>query len=1352
MLLRAQADNAIRWKDGERLDQLFEARCDDLDAVGTETHLAVITDERTYTFRDLDNRANQLARYLIANGVQAGDKVGLLLGKSFDTYVALLAVLKVNAAYVPLDESFPNDRINFILEDADVSVLLTLSDFRHKSEAVPGPCIFLDLVADALDQLDQSRLTGQEKGRSEDDIAYLIYTSGTTGKPKGVVIEHASICNFVRVAAEFYGYGPQDRVYQGMTIAFDFSVEELWVPLLAGSALVPAKADVNLVGDELADFLSEYKITGLACVPTLLGTIERDLPDLRLLIVSGEACPQNLVTRWARDGRKILNAYGPTETTVTCTLTELQPGKAVTIGRPLPTYTIVILDPDKPEALPVCEVGEIGIAGVGLARGYLNRPQLTDEKFIPDFLEIPENPSGRIYRSGDLGRINEDGEVVYLGRIDTQVKIRGYRIELTEIESELMAFPQISQAVVSTFEPESGVRELAAYYALNKGYEDIDHSEIVRTLRDRLPAYMVPAFIEKLDIIPMTSSHKADRKALPIPSGSRTMGGSENYVAPRNEIEEKLADVLACSLQVERVSVEDHFFHDLGAHSLLMAGYRARIREIPGIPELSMRDVYLNPSISELAALIVSTGYEAPVAKRSDQYLKPSDFAYYGCGFLQIGFLIAVNLALLSVLAAGGQWIYAAIDNSAAFYTRTVLFLLGSYVGLSVAAIVAKWLLIGRWKAESFPIWGLRYFRFWAVRLVVTNAPMAWFSGLPIYNLYLRLLGAQIGRNVFFGSPAPLCTDLLNVGDNTIVRKNSLLPGFKAEANNMHIGPIRIGRGVFVGSASVIEIDTVIEDGAQLGHTSALLSGQTLAAGTAYHGTPAEETKSRYCTLDGRDASEVRAWLYSAVLAMLGMGLVLPVTALASYKMYGHVVTFIGLAPLEDAAPIASVMAMAPVLFVLSLLGYFGPLLVGLLSARFVPLVCSAFLEEGKVYVRFGVHYLLHKTVSVGSNLTAYSTLFGDSSFVVYYLKWIGYRLNRVIQTGSNFGLHQEHDNPFLCDIGSGTMVSDGLMMANVEETSTSFRQSWVRIGERSYIGNNVLYPACGRTGDNVLLATKVLIPIDGPVYENTGLLGSPPFEIPRVVDRDRDTLGLLNDDEKRALIAKKNRKNLVTMVCVLAVNLISFFILGLLGIAAALYYPTLGIWSVLSFSLLMPIVMILYSVLVENAGLGFGSLKPNDVSMYHENFWFHERHWKLSGHPYSKIFAGTPMRNLISRMLGVKLGRKVFDDGSGLADKTLIEIGDYANINTGCIIQCHSLEEGAFKSDYTRIGKGCTLAAGSFVHYGVTMEDNASLGPNAFLMKGENVQASTIWQGNPAKAIRASETAATMGLQNVSE
>src|SRR5947209_1129834 len=458
LVIREHTNNAVRWTAGEPLNHVLEEAC-----IRFSESDAVMTDAGSLSYRELDCRANQVARYLIEQGIEPGDRVGLLFEKSAETYIAMLAVLKVNACYVPLDAAFPIERLRFIIADAEIKTIVSMSSFAERLAPLDVQKVFLDSAKRAIDKKDASRLTGVP--RTYDPICYIIYTSGTTGNPKGVAIAQASICNFVRVAAELYGYQPGDRIYQGMTIAFDFSIEEIWVPLVAGATLVPASAGATLIGEELTEFLREREVTVMACCPTLLATIDQDLPRLRILLVGGEACPQNLVARWYRPGRRILNSYGPTEATVTATLTELKPDKPVTIGIPLSTYTIVILDPNEDKTVENGELGEIGIAGVGVALGYMNRDELTMKKFIPDFLNIRNNPSGRIYRTGDLGRIDENGDIEYRGRIDTQVKIRGYRIELNEIEAVLLGLPEIAQAAVTTFEPEPGVVELVAYYA-----------------------------------------------------------------------------------------------------------------------------------------------------------------------------------------------------------------------------------------------------------------------------------------------------------------------------------------------------------------------------------------------------------------------------------------------------------------------------------------------------------------------------------------------------------------------------------------------------------------------------------------------------------------------------------------------------------------------------------------------------------------------------------------------------------------------------------------------------------------------------------------------------------------------
>jgi non-ribosomal peptide synthetase-like protein len=1334
-VLASPFDNHLRWSVGERLHHVFEQACDSF-----ADRVAIDSGDRRITYRDLDHRANQVARHLIDCGIGSGDRVALLFDKGVEMYVALLAVLKLNAAYVPFDPGFPPERMRFILGDAKVRAIVSMSAFAGRLAEFDVDSVMLDAEASAIDEKSTRRLRTDETGPATDQLCYVIYTSGTTGNPKGVAIEHPSICNFVRAAAEVYGYAPPDRVYQGMSIAFDFSIEELWVPLVAGATLVPSPPGGTLLGDELADFLDKRSVTCMACCPTLLATIERDLPKLRLLLVGGEACPQNLVTRWYRAGRTILNTYGPTEGTVTCTVTELVPDKPVTIGVPMPTYSIVILDAEHDRLAEPGELGEIGIAGVGVAAGYLNRDELTAKKFIRDFVGVANNPSGRIYRTGDLGRIDHNGEIDYRGRIDTQVKIRGYRIELAEIEAVLLEMPAIGQAAVITYTPEPGTVELVAYYAPKSGVAAPARGDIVKALKARLPAYMVPAYLEELDVIPMTLSNKADHKRLPKPSAPRFAAEGE-VVDAKTDSERVLVQALRDLLKLERVSTEQNFFDDLGANSLVMARFCAKIRQLPGMSNASMRDIYLNPTIARLADHFDHAAIDGFVAQEREPFHVPSDFSYYGCGALQLLFFAAYGLFGVWVFDIGLEWTYAAAHDPIALYLRSVGFAAGSFAIFTATPVLAKWILVGRWTAQSFPIWSLRYFRFWTVKMVTRTAPVVMFTGTPIYNVYLRLLGAKIGRGAVVTSRfVPVATDLIKIGDGAILRKDSILLGYRAQSNFIHTGPVEIGRNAFVGEASVLDIDTAMGNDSQLGHGSSLQSGQCIPDGKHFHGSPAIETTADYCLIETGTTSAVRRAVYS-VLQIAGTVMIavpLPIMLFTLWEHYSA--TTSGAA---SAAFDTSVSTMAW----LSAAWFLATLAVSLVAVWALPRLCNLFLEPGRTYPLFGFHYWLQSVVEVVSNPRELIVLFGDSSAIVHYMRFLGWNLNRVDQTGSNFGTNQKHDNPFLCDIGSGTMVSDGLSMINKHKSAAAFRLEETRIGDHNYLGNNIHYPPGGMTGANVLLGTKAMIPVDGKLRENVGLLGSPAFEIPRMVERDRELLnGGLDETTRLARIARKNRHNAVTAALFLMGRWAFFFATMVAWQIAFVNYASYGVFALFAATVTMSVAGVVLFVLLERASLGFKRLVPKLVTIYDPEFWAHERHWKLSDSPIMQLFAGTPFKNLILWAVGVKIGRKVFDANCSITERTLTEIGDYANLNEGSVLQAHSLEEGVFKSDLVKIGKGSTLGPAAFVHYGVVVGEHVVIDADSFVMKGETLEAHTGWRGNPAKMVRGGTPAALPG------
>jgi non-ribosomal peptide synthetase-like protein len=385
----------------------------------------------------------------------------------------------------------------------------------------------------------------------------------------------------------------------------------------------------------------------------------------------------------------------------------------------------------------------------------------------------------------------------------------------------------------------------------------------------------------------------------------------------------------------------------------------------------------------------------------------------------------------------------------------------------------------------------------------------------------------------------------------------------------------------------------------------------------------------------------------------------------------------------------------------------------------------------------FGVHYWLQNTVEVFSNSRFYTLLFGDTSAIVHYMRLVGWNLNKVEQTGSNLGTNQRHDNPFLCDIGSGTMVSDGISMLNMHMSSTSFRLMPTRIGDRNYLGNDIRYPCDGRTGENVLLGTKVLVPIDGPVRENIGLLGSPAFEIPRTVERDTSVNAALPEGVRAERLRRKNWHNLVTGVLFLVTRWGFLVITAYITELGFAHYDRFGTLSLLVAGGLVSVASVLYFAGIERATLAFRRLAPKMASIYDPYFWSHERHWKLSDSPVMQAFPGTPFKNLVLWLAGVKIGRKVYDAGCSITERTLTEIGDYANLNEGSVLQAHSLEEGVFKSDHICVGAGSSLGTGAFVHYGCVLGERVVIEADSFLMKGEILDNDTTWLGNPAKLVR---------------
>jgi len=809
------------------------------------------------------------------------------------------------------------------------------------------------------------------------------------------------------------------------------------------------------------------------------------------------------------------------------------------------------------------------------------------------------------------------------------------------------------------------------------------------------------------------------------------------------DTERGLSEVLADVVCVERIGVESHFFEDLGANSLVMAQFCARIRKRPDLPSVSMKDIYRHPTIRSLAAALADT-VPAPAntslpMSASAPTTSPSPITaartlnYVLCGTLQLLFFFGYSFVTTLVTAQGYEWV-ATGSGLVGIYLRSVLFVGIGFVALCTFPIMAKWILIGRWKPREFPIWSLTYLRFWIVKVLLHANPIILFVGNPLYVLYLRALGARIGKGVTLLSHSiPVCTDLLTIGAGTVIRKDSFFLCYRAQAGHIQTGRITLGRDVFVGEKTVLDIDTSMGDGAQLGHTSTLYRGQVVPDGERRHGSPAEATEIDYVRVAPARCGTPRRFGFGLLTLLQLFFLYMPFSVAGVYMLVAAVPAF-GKWLNRETSRITSTEFLLDALVVSALL-FFGFVVAGIAVLFTVPRLLNLVVEPDKVYPLYGFHYSVHRAISRMTNLKFFAWLLGDSSYIVPYLRHLGYDLSRVEQTGSNFGTEMQHETPYLASVGSGTMVADGLSIINADFSSTSFRVTRASIGPRNFLGNNIAYPAGARTGANCLLATKVMVPLDGEIREGVGLLGSPSFEIPRSVERDSRFDHLRTGDALRRSLAAKNRYNIRSMVVFLVVRWLHTFVLTALGLGSLTLYGALGHVVIISYLALALGFTACYYVLVERCIASFRALCPRLCSIYDPYFWWHERLWKVPDE-YLNVFNGTPFKNVIWRMLGVRIGRRVFDDGCYVTERTLTTIGDDCTLNAGSKIQCHSQEDGTFKSDYSVLGAGCTLGVGAHVHYGVTIGEGAALAPDSFLMKGEEVPSYARWGGNPAAEI----------------
>ncbi|SEP38142.1 Pls/PosA family non-ribosomal peptide synthetase [Amycolatopsis saalfeldensis] len=1298
-----------------RLHHVFEATADRV-----PESIAVECEGATLTYAELDARANRLAQHLRGR-LGTGARIAILVQRSLDTYVSLLAAGKAGGTFVPIDPASPPDRIAYITEDAGADLLLTTADLAAdavRAAEVGCAVLELDTAAAAIASAPPQRPAGDE---AEDPVAYVIYTSGSSGRPKGVEVGQSSITNFLDVVPGIYDVRETDRVYQGMTISFDFSIEEIWPTWSVGATLVAGPNDSRRLGGELADFLEQARVTMLYCVPTLLATIPRELPLLRGILVGGEACPGQLVDRWSRPGRRILNTYGPTEATVTATWCELLPGRPVTIGKPLPTYTVVLLDEDR-HPVPDGEVGEICLGGPGVARGYAGRPELTADRFV----KHPLAPAGgRLYRTGDLGRWTAGGEIEYLGRADAEVKIRGHRVDLGEIESVLMEDPEITEAVAA-MKPvaEGGEPELVAYVVCGNGNRGED---LVRRLhaaaRDRLPGYMVPGYLDFLGSLPTMPSGKVDRTRLPAPTGQRLALTSGPVVPPANELETQVRAVWAQVFGIEEdsLSVEADFFAELNGHSLLAARVVSALRQQPAGANTAVRDLYSNPTVRGMAALLADTGRAGAEVPDRPAAIRHRSRRIAGAGALQ---LVAIYLLLL-VITLPVSYVYTQNDGdvSVSVLVQLLIAILVSYLGVRwlVPLLLARPLAAGI-RPGRYRLWGPTYLRLWLLDLILAIGPMPVVSGSPLMPAYLRLLGARVGGRSTIATSSITLPPLVRIGRNASIGYGVVLRPWRVADGWVTVAPITVGDNAFIGANAVLEPGTTLAAGSALGEQSVLGEGGTIHAGQRWSGCPAAPAAELEQAAETMLAAESR---------------------LRGWRVDHYFAAFTGLLGLEVGAIAMIIPGVALVWWALLSYGVLAGIVATLAAGPvFVVTVCVV-VAAGKRLVLPRVPVGIHPARSwlgvrkwVSDKLLEFSLQFTNSLYATLYttpwLRLLGARIGRRAEVST-----AAHLDPDLLTLGEESFVAD---MASVGcATFANGRMAFLPtvVGSRAFIGNAAFVPAGSRLGDGSLVGVSTVPPHDG-VPDGTSWLGSPAMHLPQ-----RQDSGSFPEEQTfrppRRVVAHRLAIEFCRATLPAALLGVSFYLylLTLSGLAGGNDLPIPAFVS--------PVVAIAASLAV----IGFcAATKRNLIGSYRprvEPLWsrFVRRAELVTGLYEAaavpagmEMLVGTPFLPPLLRWFGVSVGRRTWIGTTYLTEFDLVRIGDDACVGTESSLQTHLFEDRVMKMSHVRVEPGATVGTRAIVLYDAVVGEEVSLGSLSLLMKGEHLPPGTRWHGIPAQGL----------------
>ncbi len=1231
------------------------------------TNVALEDHTRCLTYDEAWERAGALAEELAALGIGVGDRVGIhVQSGTVELYLAVLGVLRSGAAYVPVEAEDPDRRAATVFAEADVAAVVGPHGVRvrHRGRGRQGP-------------------------PGIDDDCWVIFTSGSTGTPKGVAVRHRSAAAFVDAEAHFLRVLPTDRVLGGLSVAFDASCEEMWLAWRNGAALVACPRSVVRAGGDLGAWLAAQRVSVLSTVPSLAALLDPEaLSGVRLVVLGGEACPEQLGWRLADGGREVWNTYGPTESTVVSAAARVTPGEPILIGQPLAGERLAVVD-DAGRPVEAGEPGELVIAGVGLGR-YLDR-RLDAARYAP----LPSLGWGRAYRTGDRARLVSGG-IAFLGRADDQVKLSGRRIELGEVDRHLAAAPGVRSAAAAVRTTPAGNSMLVGYVT---GAPDPD--EVRRFVAERLPAGVVPAIVV-LDQLPTTTAGKVDREALPWPPPGAEAGSRPAGRGTRAWLAERWAE------QLGEVPIDDQSdFFELGGTSMaaakLVSALRARF------PALAVADLYQHRRLGDLADHLERLSQVSATATDSlahGRRFAAGQLAGVAALFVldALGWVLAV-LAFDQLLGVGLRvgWVPLVLAWA----------LLETAPGNALVVVGCRRLLLRDLSPGRYPRDGWLAWRIWFVERLADRHHLEELEGTPMAARYARLLGVPVGRGACLGTlPSPAC--LVTIGAGATLEADVDLYGWVVEGSELVVGTIEIGPGARVGTRAALM------PGARVGADAEIEPGSvvsaTVPAGERWSGVPARpDGRSRQGWPPAREPAPPSRWWSLAYLGAMAL---------------------IALVPLVSAVP---------GLVLLDRLGGFQswPQAVRL-ALEWSPVLAAVFLAAYALVVGLGCRWVAHliqpgwhpATSWTSWALWVHGSLLEATHVVLFplystvYTRWwlrlLGVRVGRRSEVCTAVGVSR------LVEIGETSFLTDDVVFACSRAGWGWLEVRPSEVASRSFVGNSAILRPSTRLGEGTLVGVLSVPPLR--CEAGTSWLGAPSFELPRVVepaDPKRTT------DPPGAVVLARGLVEIVRVLLPATLSLcLGAAVLGSLEVLA-----TRAGWAGLVVG--APVVVVLAALAagaltVAAKWVVIGRYEPGEHPLWSTFVWRDEivnsLHEQLAGAWLLTAALATPIMNAYLRAMGAAVGPEAWVETLSVTEFDLVDVGRGVAINRGACIETHLFHDRLMRLGPARLAEGVTLGPHAVVLLDAEVGAGASVGARSVVLRAERLPAGTRWLGIPVR------------------